>query len=71
MSCLRVTRRNMDLQAALALVKPFNDFPKKGILFQDIHPIMYNAAARKAVQDHLAERYKGTSLPYLEYYSFM
>lgn len=52
----------MDLQAALSLVKAYPNYPKAGILFQDIHPVMYNAEARKAVQDHLAARYKGTSL---------
>lgn len=50
----------MDLQTALSLVKAYPNYPKEGILFQDIHPVMYNAEARKAVQDHLAARYKGT-----------
>lgn len=50
----------MDLQGALSLIKAHQDFPQPGILFQDIHPIMSNAAARKAIQDHLAARYRGT-----------
>lgn len=53
------THLAMDLQGALSLVKAYPHYPKHGILFQDIHPVMYNAEARKVVQDHLAARYKG------------
>lgn len=50
---------NMDKEAVSALITPYPDFPLPGILFQDVHPIMFNAQARKWVTDHLVARYKG------------
>jgi len=39
-----------------ALVKDVPDFPKPGIVFKDITPLLSNAAAFSAITDFLAER---------------
>lgn len=39
-----------------ALVKDVPDFPKPGIVFKDITPLLSDAAAFAAITDHLAER---------------
>jgi adenine phosphoribosyltransferase len=41
------------------LVREVRDFPKPGILFRDITPVLENPAALKAVVDALARRYAG------------
>jgi len=46
------------LDEAKALITAHADFPSKGIVFRDIHPIMSNAQARKTVLDALEARYK-------------
>jgi len=35
----------MDISQSLALIRPIPDFPKPGILFQDISPLLANPAA--------------------------
>ena len=35
----------MDISQSLALIRPYPDFPKPGILFQDISPLLANPAA--------------------------
>ncbi|CAB4696922.1 unannotated protein [freshwater metagenome] len=44
----------MDIVEALALIRPIPDYPKPGILFQDITPLLANGDAFKVVNDHLA-----------------
>jgi len=39
--------------------KEYLDFPSKGVLFRDIHPLMENAPVRKSYLDFLVNRYKG------------
>lgn len=39
-----------------ALIKDVPDFPKPGIVFKDITPLLTNAAAFSAITDYLAER---------------
>ncbi|MFN8542928.1 MAG: adenine phosphoribosyltransferase [Candidatus Binatia bacterium] len=40
-------------------IRDIPDFPKKGIVFKDITPLLANAAAFRASVDALAERYRG------------
>ena len=42
-----------------AVIRDVPDFPKPGILFKDITPILQDAALMCAITDHLAARYKG------------
>jgi len=51
-----------DLQKVEALIKSYADFPKKGINFKDIHPILTNHEARDTVLKHLANRYKDKNI---------
>lgn len=48
------------LEEAKQLITEHKDFPKPGITFYDIHPVMACAEARQTITDHLYERYKGT-----------
>lgn len=41
-----------------SLITSHQDFPKKGVVFRDIHPIMADAKARKIVLETMVERYK-------------
>jgi adenine phosphoribosyltransferase len=41
-------------------IRDVPDFPKPGILFKDITPLLADAAALRWTVDHLAERYRGT-----------
>jgi len=42
-----------------AAIRDVPDFPKKGIVFKDITPVLANAALFRGVIDSLAERYRG------------
>jgi len=42
-----------------ALIRDIPDFPKPGIVFKDITPVLADADALKWVVDRLAERYRG------------
>ncbi len=46
----------MDLKAH---IRDIPDFPKPGIIFRDITPLLANAEAFRAVVDTIAERYRG------------
>jgi adenine phosphoribosyltransferase len=48
-----------DLQRARALIRDINDFPKKGILFRDVTPLLKDGAALRAVAGGLAAPWKG------------
>ena len=48
-----------DLAHAKALVRDVPDFPKKGILFRDVTPLLKDAAALRAVTDALAVPWRG------------
>ena len=45
----------MDVSGALSLIRAIPDYPKPGILFQDITPMLSNGAALDAVITHIAE----------------
>jgi adenine/guanine phosphoribosyltransferase-like PRPP-binding protein len=51
--------RDLTVEQVGQLFKTYENFPRPGILFYDIHPIMANAKARKVIIEHLYERYKG------------
>ncbi len=44
----------MDIGQALALIRPIPDYPKPGVLFQDITPLLADGAGFKTVNDHLS-----------------
>ena len=44
----------MDVNSALSLIRAIPDYPKPGILFQDITPMLSNGQALDAVITHLA-----------------
>jgi adenine phosphoribosyltransferase len=45
----------MNLQGALSLIRQIPDYPKPGILFQDITPMLANADAFKIVLNEMAQ----------------
>lgn len=45
-----------------SVIRDVNDFPKPGIVFKDITPIMHNAKLSNAITAHLAELYAGFDL---------
>lgn len=45
----------MDISQSLALIRPIPDFPKPGILFQDISPLLANPDAFAAVISALSD----------------
>ena len=47
------------LQRAASLIRDVPDFPKKGILFKDVTPLLSDAAALKHVIDEMAAPWKG------------
>lgn len=49
----------MDLKS---LIRDVPDFPKKGVIFKDITPLLKHPQAFQEVVQHLAERYKGHGL---------
>jgi adenine phosphoribosyltransferase len=52
----------MTIDLAKSLVRDVPDFPKKGIVFKDITPVLANPQAFREVVDALAERYRAKSL---------
>ncbi len=49
----------MSLEDTLrSLIRDVPDFPKPGIIFKDIAPLVQNGSAFSALADHFAERYK-------------
>ncbi|NRA13530.1 MAG: adenine phosphoribosyltransferase [Crocinitomicaceae bacterium] len=53
----------MSLQSKLSqAIRDIPNFPKEGIVFKDITPIMMNPELSLEVVDHLYEMYKGSSL---------
>jgi len=53
---------NRDLDQVKRLIRDVPDFPKPGILFKDITPLIRDAAGLKAVLDLLAEPYCGLGI---------
>lgn len=47
----------MDISAIQALIRDVPDFPKPGILFKDITPVLQNGEAFAAVTEHFRARY--------------
>ena len=52
----------MNLQGALSLIRQIPDYPKPGILFQDITPMLANAAAFKTVLNEMAKHGSGAEV---------
>lgn len=48
-----------ELKETRKVLRYFDDFPKKGIRFVDVNPIMYSPAALAEVMDILIKRYGG------------
>jgi adenine phosphoribosyltransferase len=48
----------MEIAEVKSLIRDVPDFPKKGIVFKDITPVLGNGAAFRHVIDALAERYR-------------
>jgi len=46
------------LEKVKSFIKIYRDFPKKGIQFQDIHPLLADHEGREIVLQHLLNRYK-------------
>lgn len=49
----------MDLAEAQKVLRVIPDFPKAGINFVDVNPLLMNVEARKTLLKHLVEKYKG------------
>ncbi|MFH0955266.1 MAG: adenine phosphoribosyltransferase [Candidatus Micrarchaeota archaeon] len=47
------------------LIRTIPDFPKKGILFYDITPVLQNPQALKQVADHLAKPYQNQKIDFV------
>ena len=52
----------MDAQALSDLIREIPDFPKPGVGFKDITPVLADPEALGAVVDHLAEPYLETGI---------
>ena len=46
--------KNFDIQGSLSLIRDISDYPKPGILFKDITPLLANAGAFAAVLENLS-----------------
>lgn len=49
-------------ERAEKLIKEYPDFPKKGITFRDVHPLLADPEARQWVLDQLINQYKDKGL---------
>jgi adenine phosphoribosyltransferase len=56
---LKMASLSDDIQAS---IRDIPDFPKPGILFKDITPVLADPGLMKRIIDHLAERYAGQSI---------
>ncbi|MFZ5802621.1 MAG: adenine phosphoribosyltransferase [Candidatus Omnitrophota bacterium] len=52
----------MDMQAVRKLIRDIPDFPKPGIIFKDITPVLQDAAVFRYVMDAMADQLKGTEI---------
>ena len=52
----------MDLDVLRSLIRDVPDFPKKGIIFKDITPLLKNGPALRFTCDQLAESFKGMKI---------
>ena len=52
----------MDLKTLESIIRDVPDFPKPGIVFKDITPLLANAEAFKATIDLMVARYQGSDL---------
>jgi adenine phosphoribosyltransferase len=50
------------MDAVKAAIRDIPDFPKQGILFKDITPILQDATLFRSVVDALTERYRGATV---------
>ena len=53
----------ISLERAKSLIRPVQDFPKKGILFQDIFPVFQNPEATRDVVSFLVDHIRGLAQP--------
>jgi adenine phosphoribosyltransferase len=56
---LQMASLSDDIQAS---IRDIPDFPKPGILFKDITPVLADPGLMKRIIDHLTERYAGQSI---------
>ena len=56
---LTASKNSLDLKEIHSTVKSYQDFPKKGIVFQDILPIFEKPKVLEKIVSHLEKRYKG------------
>ena len=47
-----------DIETLKSVIRDIPDFPKEGIIFKDITPLLANASAFKTTIDLLKDRYK-------------
>ena len=52
----------MSIDTVSALVRDVPDFPKPGIVFKDITPVLQDAAGFRALMDLFIERYRGAGV---------
>ncbi len=52
-------------ETILEHIRDVNDFPKPGIVFKDITPLLSSPKAFNTLMDHLSERYLGYDLDYV------
>ena len=55
-------KEKMDLEGLKSLVRDVPDFPKKGIIFKDITPLLKDGHALRFACDQLAESFKGMKI---------
>ncbi|MBI4372251.1 MAG: hypothetical protein HY585_00820, partial [Candidatus Omnitrophica bacterium] len=52
----------MDLDTLKSLIRDVPDFPKKGIIFKDITPLLKDGPALRFACDQLSESFKGMKI---------
>ncbi len=52
----------MNIEQLKSHIRDIPDFPKPGVLFRDITPLLMNPEAFRATIDHLHERYEGSNI---------
>ena len=55
-------KESMDLEGLKALVRDIPDFPKKGIVFKDITPLLKDGCALRFACDELAKSFSGIAI---------
>ena len=55
-------KKGMDLEGLKAFIRDVPDFPKKGIMFKDITPLLKDGPALRFACDQLADGFKGKQI---------